>query len=76
MQQFNMGRVPPVTFGNGRISKVPALAASLGDGPVLIIADAILADLGITDRLTADLTSRSLPFELAATVSGEPKEAL
>ena len=76
MQQFNMGRVPPVTFGNGRISKVPALAAGLGDGPVLIIADAILADLGITDRLTADLTSKGLPFELAATVSGEPKEAL
>ncbi len=29
MQSFNMGRVPPVTFGAGRVAKVPDLVASL-----------------------------------------------
>jgi len=76
MKKFNMGRVPPVTFGNGRVSRVPTLAAQLADGPVLIVADAILAELGATDRLTSAMTSKGMPFELAATVSGEPKEAL
>ena len=76
MKKFNMGRVPPVTFGNGRVSRVPTLAAQLADGPVLIVADAILAELGATDRLTSAMTSKGMAFELAATVSGEPKEAL
>ncbi|MEL6640779.1 MAG: iron-containing alcohol dehydrogenase [Pseudomonadota bacterium] len=76
MQQFNMGQVPSVTFGNGRITKVPSMAARLGQGPVLIIADAILEDLGMTDMLTQALSAKGMPFELAATVSGEPKEAL
>lgn len=76
MQTFNMGRVPPVTFGAGRISKVPDLVANLGGGPVFIIADAILAELGATDRLTEDLTSSGIAFSLAADVAGEPKETL
>jgi len=76
MQQFNMGQVPPVTFGVGRISKVPKIASSLGGGPVFIVADAILADLGITDGLTNAFAAEGIAFELAANVSGEPKEAL
>ncbi|MEL6735955.1 MAG: iron-containing alcohol dehydrogenase, partial [Pseudomonadota bacterium] len=56
--------------------RVPTLAAQLADGPVLIVADAILAELGTTDRLTSAMTAKDVPFELAATVSGEPKEAL
>ena len=71
-----MGQVPPVTFGAGRNSKVPKLVAGLGDGPVLIIADAILAELGTTERLAAPLAAQGIPFALAASVSGEPKEAL
>ncbi len=76
MQTFNMGRMPPVTFGAGRISKVPDIVADLGGGPVFVIADAVLADLGITDRLTQDLTAKGLTFVLAAEVAGEPKETL
>ncbi len=76
MQTFNIGRVPPLTFGAGRLSKVPDIVANLGGGPVLIIADTILADLGVTDRLTQDLAANNVPFVLAADVAGEPKETL
>ena len=76
MQKFNMGHVPPVAFGNGRMSHVPEIAARLGQGPVLVIADAVLADLGVTDQLAQVLGSKGKSFEVAAPVSGEPKEAL
>ncbi|MEP4198819.1 MAG: iron-containing alcohol dehydrogenase [Aliishimia sp.] len=76
MQNFNMGQVPPVTFGVGRIAKVPKIVKTLNDGPVFIIADAILAQLGVAERLVQDLTDNGIACELAAEVSGEPKEAL
>ena len=76
MQIFNMGQVPPVTFGAGRIAKVPKIVKNMNGGPVFIIADAILAQLGVTERLTQDLADNGIAFELAAEVSGEPKEAL
>lgn len=76
MQMFNMGRVPPVTFGAGRLRKVPDLVASLGGGPVLIVADAMLAELGVTDRLTEALAARGLAADLAAVIAGEPKDTL
>lgn len=76
MKTFNMGQVPPVTFGAGRIRKLPELAASLGGGPVLVVADAVLADLGVTERLASQMSEHELPALIAAEVSGEPKEAL
>ncbi|MEM6372920.1 MAG: iron-containing alcohol dehydrogenase [Pseudomonadota bacterium] len=76
MKSFNMGRVPPVTFGAGRVRKLPELAAGLGGGPVLIIADAILADLGVTEDLATQLAKKGLAVDVAAEVSGEPKVTL
>ncbi len=76
MQIFNMGQVPPVTFGAGRVAKVAKIVKSLNGGHLFIIADAVLAKLGVTERLTQDLAESGIPFELAAEVSGEPKEAL
>ncbi|MEQ3710982.1 MAG: iron-containing alcohol dehydrogenase [Tateyamaria sp.] len=76
MQTFNMGQVPPVTFGAGRIRKLPDLVNDLGGGPVLVIADAVLADLGVTAQLTKQMSEKGIPVEIAAEVSGEPKEAL
>ncbi|MEM8693946.1 MAG: iron-containing alcohol dehydrogenase [Pseudomonadota bacterium] len=76
MRTFNMGQVPPVTFGAGRVQKLPNLATSLGSGPVLIIADAILADLGVTEHLKQLMSKKGLSVEIAAEISGEPKEAL
>ncbi|MEM1040962.1 MAG: iron-containing alcohol dehydrogenase, partial [Pseudomonadota bacterium] len=76
MDMFNMGRVPPVTFGAGRVAKLPGLVSDLGGGPVLVIADAILADLGVTDRLAHDIAAKGIACDIAADVAGEPKEAL
>lgn len=76
MQTFNMGRVPPVTFGAGRISKVPDLVAGLGGGPVMVVADAALAQFGVIARLTQGLVAGEIPFDIAADVAGEPKETL
>jgi len=76
MQTFNMGRVPPVTFGAGRIEKLPEIAQELGHGCVLVIADRILADLGVTDTLAAQMAAKGVAVEIAAEVAGEPKEAL
>jgi alcohol dehydrogenase class IV len=42
----------------------------------LVIADAVLADLGVTAQLTKQMSEKGIPVEIAAEVSGEPKEAL
>lgn len=76
MQKFNVGRVPPVTFGAGRLAKVPDLVAAFGGGPVLVIADAALAQFGVTDRLSEALTGHGLDHDIAAEVAGEPKQTL
>ena len=76
MIPFNMGRVPVVTFGAGRVAKVPNVVTELGGGPVLVIADAALAQFGAIDRLTEGLTAAGIAYEVAAEVAGEPKVAL
>lgn len=76
MQMFNMGGVPPITFGAGRLEKVPDLVEVLGGGPVLIVADAVLAEIKVTDRLTDALGAQNIGYSLAADIAGEPKEAL
>lgn len=75
MQSFDAGRVPPLTFGAGRLLDVPGIAASLGGGPVLVVADAILAEFGVTARLAAALSGEGLGVEMAAEIAGEPKDA-
>ncbi|MEL7279798.1 MAG: iron-containing alcohol dehydrogenase [Pseudomonadota bacterium] len=76
MNTFNMGRVPPITFGPGRVAKLPSLIKGQGGGPVLIVADAVLAELGITERLSQDLTAKGISCDVAAVVVGEPKQTL
>ena len=76
MKTFNMGRVSPVTFGAGRVAKLPDIVSNLGGGPAFIIADAILADLGVTERLSQDLAGKGIAATVAAEVAGEPKETL
>ncbi|MEM9013026.1 MAG: iron-containing alcohol dehydrogenase [Pseudomonadota bacterium] len=76
MQSFDMGRVPPVTFGAGQVAKVPNLVDGLGGGPVLLVADAALSQFGIVDRLVADLAAHGIVCDIAAEVAGEPKEQL
>lgn len=76
MTNFNVGRVPPITFGVGRIAKVPSLVDVLGGGPVFVIADAYLATNGATDNLASLLKVKGIAVEIAADVAGEPKELL
>ena len=76
MQDFNMGQTPPVTFGAGRFAKVSNLVEGLGGGPVLIVADAVLGELEVTDRLATDLARDGVAFDLFAQVAGEPKLAM
>ncbi len=76
MKTFNMGQVPAVTFGAGRMAKVPDLVAGLGGGPVLVVADAALAQFGVTDRLSEAFAAAGIAHNVAAEVAGEPKEAL
>ena len=78
MSNFDMGRVPPVTFGAGRRSALPDVLRSLTDGTdrALLVADKILADLGVAGEIEAALTEAGFTVDLAAEIAGEPKEAL
>lgn len=77
MKAFDSGRVPSMSFGAGRMADVPRIARELGrGGPVLVIADSILADLGVTSRLEQAFAEAGMHAEIAADVSGEPKDAL
>ncbi|MEM9332521.1 MAG: iron-containing alcohol dehydrogenase [Pseudomonadota bacterium] len=76
MKTFDMGRVPPVTFGAGRMAELPKIAKELGGGPVLIVADAFLAEIGVTDRLTKAFSAAGIECDVAADITGEPKEPL
>ncbi|MEO1681181.1 MAG: iron-containing alcohol dehydrogenase [Pseudomonadota bacterium] len=73
---FDLGRVPPVTFGAGRMAEVPEIVAALGGGPALVVADAFLADIGVTARLASSLQTAGIGCEIAAEIAGEPNEAL
>ncbi len=55
MKAFDAGGVPPITFGVGRLEHAGTIAARLGKGPVLVVADEVLDSLGVTARLTASL---------------------
>ncbi len=74
MTGFNSGSVPPISFGLGRLLDVPNIVQQLGEGPVLVVADAILDDLGVTARLAMALENAGLGVEMAADIAGEPKD--
>lgn len=76
MDSFNVGRTPPLTFGAGRLNKVPDLVEQLGGGPVLLISDAALVEFGAIGRVSDALSAQGIDHVIAAEVSGEPKEAL
>ena len=76
MKQFDAGQVPPMSFGAGRLGEVPGVVGALGGGPVLIVADAALAELGVTERLCEALIGAGHHPELAAEIAGEPKDTL
>ena len=74
MTTFDMGRVPPVTFGAGRMAELPGIVSSLANGRVMVVADQFLSEIGVTDRLAKILTDAGISVEMAAVIMGEPKE--
>lgn len=74
MKAFDAGGVPPITFGVGRLEHAGTIAARLGTGPALVVADEVLDSLGVTARLTASLENAGLGVEMAAEIAGEPKD--
>ncbi|MEO0938274.1 MAG: iron-containing alcohol dehydrogenase [Pseudomonadota bacterium] len=73
---FDLGRVPPLSFGPGRLADVPQIVAERGVGPVLLVADAILDELGVVGRLARGLEAAGISCITAARIVGEPKETL
>lgn len=76
MQSFALGQIPPTSFGAGSLENTADIVATRGGGPVLIIADAFLAEIGVVARLTDTLSASGIDHVVAADVAGEPKEAL
>jgi alcohol dehydrogenase class IV len=78
MKSFDAGRVPPLTFGAGRLAEVPGIVRGLAsdDGPVLVVADRLLVDLGPAVDLERALSQAGIGVEMAADIAGEPKDAL
>ncbi|MEM7060710.1 MAG: iron-containing alcohol dehydrogenase [Pseudomonadota bacterium] len=76
MQSFDAGRVPSLSFGPGRLLDLPDRITDLGGGPVLVVADAVLAELGVTERLRGILAADGIEAVIAADISGEPKDVL
>lgn len=78
MNSFDAGRVPPMSFGAGRLADVPDVVRGLvGDaGPVLVVADRLLVELGPAVELERALLKAGIGVEMAADVAGEPKDAL
>ncbi|MFK7945914.1 MAG: iron-containing alcohol dehydrogenase [Paracoccaceae bacterium] len=76
MQVFDSGAVPPMTFGAGRLADAPEITSELGASRVLVVADAILVELGVTARLEQSLSAAGIGVEMAADIMGEPKDSL
>ncbi|MEO1456675.1 MAG: iron-containing alcohol dehydrogenase, partial [Pseudomonadota bacterium] len=65
-----------MTFGVGRIAELPAIVDRVAKGPVLVVADAFLEDLGVTAQLAVSLRTAGIECDIAAVIAGEPKEAV
>lgn len=76
MKSFDLGRIPPVTFGPGVIRDVSTIVKNLGGGSALIIADAALVETGLADSMLEALSANHIAFDVAADIQGEPKEWL
>ena len=74
--QFDMGRVPPITFGSGRVTDIPAIIRGMNCKTVFLIADSFLAEIGVTARVAEALESAGLTCVTAADIAGEPKQAM
>lgn len=77
MQSFTLHSVPEIIFGAGALAGLGEhVTARAGKGaPVMIVADPVLATLGVTARLIAALKDAGHAASLYDGFKGEPKAA-
>jgi alcohol dehydrogenase class IV len=77
MQSFTLSRPPEITFGAGKLSELGARVAQYaGQGAaVLVVADPMLATLGITGRAQKILAGAGFNAQVFDGLKGEPKLA-
>lgn len=71
--QFSTSFVPEIRFQAGAVDQIAAAAAGLGAGRAVLVMDSFLAEAGLAERLTADLSAKGISAALYAGFSGEPK---
>ncbi|MCW2306497.1 iron-containing alcohol dehydrogenase [Rhodobium gokarnense] len=78
-QPFRLGPIPELVFGAGEVKKIAdhaaALRASGGEAPILLIADATLAEMDATAPVAEALGAAGATVEVHAEIAGEPKAA-
>ena len=77
MQSFTLSRLPEIIFGAGRIAELAGKVEQLaGRGAaVLVVADPMLATLGITGRALDILAKAGIEAQVFDGLKGEPKAA-
>ncbi len=77
MQSFTLSRPPEITFGAGKLSELGTRVAQYaGQGAaVLVVADPMLATLGITGRAQKILAGAGFNAQVFDGLKGEPKLA-
>lgn len=75
MKSFDAGHVPAISFGSGRLGDVPGLAAGLGGSCVLILADVVMIELGVTAQVSQALLNAGMDVVRARGIDGEPKDS-
>ncbi len=77
MQSFTLSRPPEIIFGAGKLSELGAKVAQYaGQGAaVIVVADPMLATLGITERAQKILTGAGFNAQVFDGLKGEPKLA-
>ncbi len=77
MQSFTLSRPPEIIFGAGKLSELGAKVAQYaGQGAaVLVVADPMLATLGITERAQKILADAGFNAQVFDGLKGEPKLA-
>jgi len=75
-EPFSLRPVPEVHFGAGRVAAIAEDAAALNPGgdPIVLVADAALKELGITDKVNGPLREAGAAVEVFIASAREPKE--
>ncbi|HJM49085.1 MAG TPA: iron-containing alcohol dehydrogenase [Alphaproteobacteria bacterium] len=75
IESFGLRRVPEIFFGPGRAGEIARDAAEMAEaGPIVLITDAALFDLGLAGPLVAALEDGGAQVGVFSEFAGEPKQ--